>query len=122
MQDLKTSTLIRDGLAYLWDGADFREVRREEKEEYLCHAIVRAARGGSSEWMCRYERAEPIVEARLEVVRGVIEKRLYPWNSLAAWLQYQAGVPEADLTNLNLQKHRKQWAQRMIAEFDAKGD
>jgi hypothetical protein len=122
MKDLKTSILIGNGLAYLWDGTETSDVRQERKEEYLCHAIIRAARGGAYEWMLPKHRAETIVEVRVRAVKDMIEKRLFPYNNLAAWLRRVGGVPDADLTDLNLQKHRKQWAQRMIAEFKRKGD
>jgi hypothetical protein len=122
MHTLKTSILIRDGLAYLWDGTETSEVRQERKEEYLCHAITRAARGGSHQWMLDKHRAETIVEVRVRAVRDMIEKRLFPYNNLAAWLQFCGDARSADLTDLNLQKHRKQWANRMIAEFKRKGD
>jgi hypothetical protein len=122
MQTLKTSTLIRKGLAYLWDGTKTSDVLQERKEEFLCHAIFRAARGGMYEWMLPDNHAETIVEVKVQEIRKMIEKRLFPWNNLSAWLLHAGGVPEADLTDWRLQKHRKQWANRLIAEFKLKGD
>ena len=122
MQTLKTSDLIRQALPYLSDGKDYDEVDQGKTEEYLCHAISRAARGGHKNWMFIEHRAELRIEQRIKEVRGMIEKRLSPYNSLESWLKYVGNVCGRDLTRENLQKHRKQWARRMIAEFKRKGD
>lgn len=118
MQNLKTSTLIAQGLKHLWDGQSLND----EKEEYLCHAIHRAARCGYAEWMYHTHRVTPEVESRAKEVRAMVELRLFPWNSLEAWLRYGANVPEADITHERLQEHRRKWALKMIAEFKRKGD
>lgn len=122
MQNLKTSTLIRNGLKYLWDGRDMPDVLWEEREEYLCHAITRAARSGQKNWMFNTHRSTPEVEGRLQAVKNMIERRLFPYNNLYAWLHHSANVPDADMTNERLQKHRRKWALKMIAEFKRKGD
>lgn len=122
MQDLRTSTLIRNGLKHLWDGLNTSDIRSEEKEEYLCHAIARAGRNSQSNWMYYANRSTPEVERRLDAVRGMIEKRLFPWNNLYAWLVHRANVPEADLTPDRIQEHRRKWALKMAAEFKRKGD
>lgn len=122
MQDLKTSTLIRNGLKHLWDGRDGAEVADDLKEEFLCHAIVRAGRGGAIGWPMFAYRSAQETERRLQDVRDMIEQRLFPYNNLAAWLAHCGGVRQADLTNENLQKHRRKWALKMIAEFKRKGD
>lgn len=122
MQTLKTSDLIRQALPYLWDGKDYGEVCQSKKEEYLCHAIMRAARGGHKNWMFIEHRAELRVEQRIKEVKDMIEQRLVPYNSLESWLLYVGNVLARDLTHENVQKHRKQWARRMIAEFKRKGD
>lgn len=122
MTDLKTSTFIRQGLKYLWDGLDPSDVHSEEKEEYLCHAITRAARGGQKNWMFNTHRSTPEVEGRLQAVKDMIEQRLFPHNNLAAWLAHCGDVRSADMTAERLQKHRRKWALKMIAEFKRKGD
>jgi hypothetical protein len=122
MQNLKTSTLIRNGLKHLWDGKDHSQVPTDEKEEYLCHAIVRAARGGQSRWMSFIHRGTSEMEGRVQDVRDMIEKRLFPYNNLAAWLAHCGGVRQSEMTPENLQKHRRKWALKMAAEFKRKGD
>ena len=122
MQNLKTSTLIAQGLKYLWDGRNINESLNDEKEEYLCHAIHRAARGGYAGWSCYTHRETPEVESRVKEVRAMIEKRLFPWNTLEAWLRHCANVPVGKLTHERLQQHRRKWALKMIAEFKRKGD
>ena len=122
MQTLKTSDLIRQALPYLWDGKDFGKMDQRNKEEYLCHAITRAGRGGHKNWVYHEHRAQLYVEQRIKEVKDMIEKRLFPYNSLESWLQYVGDVRARDLTHENVQRHRKQWARRMIAEFKRKGD
>lgn len=122
MQDLRTSTFIRKGLKYLWNGQTTDELGNDLKEEFLCHAIMRAGRGGDVGWGMYTYRSTQEVERRLQDIRDVIEQRLFPYSSLAAWLTYCGDVRQADLTSVNLQKHRRKWALKMIAEFKAKGD
>ena len=122
MQNLKTSTLIAQGLKYLWDGHNVNESLNDEKEEYLCHAIHRAARGGHAEWMYHTHRVTPEVESRAKEVRAMVEKRLFPYNSLEAWLAHCGDVRRSEMTSERLQQHRRKWALKMIAEFKRKGD
>lgn len=122
MQNLKTSTLIRNGLKHLWDGRDGGEVANDSKEEFLCHAIVRAGRSGEIGWEMFAYRGAQETERRLQDVRDMIEQRLFPYNNLAAWLAHCGDVRQADMTPERLQKHRRKWALKMAAEFKRKGD
>lgn len=122
MQNLKTSTLIRNGLKHLWDGRDGGEVSDNSKEEYLCHAIMRAGRGGSGAWMLYTYRHTQESERRLQDVRDMIAERLFPYNSLSSWLEHCGDVSQSEMTHERLQEHRRKWALKMIAEFKAKGD
>lgn len=120
MQDLRTSTLIRNGLKHLWDGQDIWAISDDKKEEYLCHAIARAVRNDDAMW--HLSKASSNEEATLNRVRTMIEGRLFPYNNLYAWLIHQAGVPDSLLTQERLQEHRRKWALKMAAEFKRKGD
>ena len=114
MARMKTSEIIEKARPYLWDG-DLKTYG--DKEEFLCHAIVRGNRGG------RWDHRAPLaVEGRLIEVRSVIEERLHPYCTLDSWLLRRAGVAMKDLTSSNVQKHRWQWMEKLIVEFKRKGD
>lgn len=121
MHDLKTSTLIRNGLQYLWDGRSYEAIRSGRKEEYLCHAIARSVRRGVEDWYGR-RCPEREVEIALNRVRNMICERLRPHFSLSNWLASEGISDKALAKEQDVQTHRRQWALKMIAEFEAKGD
>lgn len=111
---MKTSDLITQAKKYLWDGKDDSALEDFYTSEYICFAVLYAARDANGS----YDRNVDIANR----VRGLIEERIFPWNNLEAWLQHSVGICSSELTNQRVQKHRLKWMNRLIKEHKAKGD
>lgn len=111
---MKTSQLITQAKKYLWDGKNDLALEDLYTSEYICFAVLYAARDANGS----YDRNVDLANR----VRGLIEERLFPWNNLDAWLQHSADIPCFELTNQRVQKHRLKWMNRLIKEHKAKGD
>ena len=106
---MKTSELIAKAKQHLWDGLDDSNLALDSKTEFICYAMVRAAK-------------RPFEYALAQTFRDDIEVRLGPWNNLWSWLVYEAAIPTKDLTYPNVQAHRLAWMNKLIKEYKAKGD
>ena len=98
---MKKSEMLMKCKELLWDGVS----EYKGKIDFICLALLRAV--GSS-------HAEPL--------RNIISERLEGYFSLRDWLCYECKIPYAQLTDEALQKHRHQWVDLLIKEFEAKGD
>lgn len=110
---MKTSELLTEAKKYLWDGEDEKELERLDKSEYICFAILSAARNSSN------ERANHEIYFQC---RKVIESSLFPHNCVETWLLRSAGIPPKEMTHKRIQAHRLAWMNLLIKEFKAKGD
>ena len=110
---MKTSELLTEAKKYLWDGKDPRELEKLDTSEYICFAILFAARESSN------ERANHAIYLRC---RKVIEKRLFPNNCLETWLWRSGNIPLKEITHQRLQAHRLAWMDLLIKEFKALED
>ena len=110
---MKTSELLTEAKKYLWDGEDEKELERLDKSEYICFAILSAARNSPTETEdhSTYLRC-----------RKVIERNLFPHNCVETWLLRSAGIPPKEMTHKRIQAHRLAWMNLLIKEFKAKGD
>ncbi len=106
---MRTSQLIEKAKRHLWDGKDDYELEYIDITEYICFAILYAA------------RIHRCLELHQEC-RDLIEARLFPWNNLDSWLQHGAGIPSTELTQERVQAHRLKWMNKLIKEYKAKGD
>jgi hypothetical protein len=103
---MKTSEILRRAKARLWNGVTLDkhgDVPRG-KSAMICYAIMGAS-FAESDAVCR------------EIMR-----RIHPYNTLRGWLANQPHVRLGDLTDKNVQRHRRQWVDKLIAEYEAKGD
>lgn len=110
---MKISELLTEAKKYLWDGKDEKELERLDKSEYICFAILSAARNNPN------EIANHATYLRC---RRVIEARLFPCNGFYSWLHYEAKIPQTMLTQERVQAHRLAWMNKLIKEFKAKED
>lgn len=106
---MKTSELIEEAKWHLWDGKCEYDLENGGITEYICFAILYAA------------RTHRCIDLHQQC-RDVIEARLFPWNNLDAWLQHGIGIPAKELTAERVQKHRRKWMNKLIKEYKAKGD
>jgi len=106
---MRTSQLIEKAKKHLWDGKYEYALEHIDITEYICFAILYAA------------RTHDCIELHQQC-RDVIEARLLPWNNLDAWLQHGIGIPAKELTAERVQKHRRKWMNKLIKEYKAKGD
>lgn len=104
---MKSSQLLREAKAYLWDGGRSTDI----ETRYICHALSRA------ECYALTHNAMPAYRR----VRAVILARLAPFSTMDEWLRSK-GVRRIDMTPARLQAHRHKWVDMLIAEFRAKGD
>ena len=98
---MKKSKMLRKAKEVLWDGVS----ENKEKELCICYALVQTVGGKQAEPLC-----------------NIIHERLEAYPTLFAWLRYKCNIPLGQLKNEALQKHRHQWVDLMIKEFEAKGD
>lgn len=110
---MKISELLTEAKKYLWDGKDEKELERLDKSEYICFAILSAARNSPNE----VENHSTYLRCR-----RVIEASLFPHNCVETWLLRSAGIPAKEMTNKRIQAHRLAWMNMLIKEFKAKGD
>ena len=111
---MKTSELITQAKQYLWDGKNELALETPYTSEYICFAVLHAARDANGSYNRNVDLANR--------VRGLIEERIFPWNNLEAWLQHSVGICSSVLTYQRVQKHRLKWMNRLIKEHKAKGD
>ena len=110
---MKTSELLREAKKYLWDGKDEKELEHLDKSEYICFAILSAARNNPN---------ETIEHSTCLRCRRVIEASLFPHNCVETWLLRSAGIPPKEMTHRRIQAYRLAWIDVLIKEFKAKGD
>lgn len=110
---MKTSELLTEAKKYLWDGKDPRQLESLDKSEYICFAILSAARNTP---------AKPEDHSTYLRCSKVIQSSLFPHNCVETWLLRSAGIPPKELTYKRIQAHRLAWMDVLIKEFKAKGD
>ena len=98
---MKKSEMLKEAKKLLWDGVS----NIDGKQRYICFALVQTVGGKQAEPLC-----------------NIIHERLEEYSSLFTWLRFKCNIPLGQLKNKALQKHRHQWVDLMIEEFEAKGD
>lgn len=93
----KLSEVFSEAQKYLWDGKG--EIKN--KEEFICHAIVRVATLSGLHYSSRV----------------IIQNAIFPESTLTNWL-ISEGVHYGELEDsINVQAHRLQWLKMLEAQF-----
>lgn len=102
---MKTSTLLRRAKRHLWNGTT--DLYRDYRRIPICLAIAEA------DPYLRYYEDIPVCQE--------IHKRLEGYSTLENWLRSR-GIAITDDDDVLIQRHRKQWLDMLIAEYQMKGD
>lgn len=103
---MKKSEILQAAIdKYLWDG--------NPATQYSSH---------SNRWLCRCVEKYSNNDATAIEIKKIIQERLYPHDTAAAWLLKVAKIPRYELTYETVQAYRKRWAESLIEEFKAAGD
>ena len=107
---MKASEIIRKAKQHLWNG---KGVEPTNKEAFVCWAIGRITNNN----------VDDDVYFATARVHELIEKQIYPHGTVFDWLYYQCGVPMHEIKDTKrMQAYRLAWMDRLIADFEAKGD
>ena len=98
---MKKSEMLRKAKRFLWDGVS----ENTGKTVYICYALGYAVGDKQAQPLC-----------------NIIHERLEAYPTLFAWLRYKCNIPWEQLKDKAVQKHRYQWVDMLIEEFEAKGD
>ena len=98
---MRKSEMLMKCKGFLWDGVS----ERNGKVDYICFALQYAIGSDNADPLCK-----------------IISGRLEGWPSVVTWLRHECKIPKEQLTYAAIQKHRHQWVDLMIKEFEAKGD
>ena len=98
---MKKSEMLMKCKKILWDGVSETDV----KVTCICWALEKTVGN---------KHAEPL--------RNIISERLGVHPTIFSWLLYECNIPVEQLTDEAIQKHRHQWVDLLIKEFEAKGD
>ena len=98
---MKKSQMLRKAKKVLWDGVS----ERNGKVPSIYLALACAV---------GYKHAAPLC--------NIIIERLEGWPTVGTWLHNKCNISIEQLTPKAVQKHRHQWVDLMIKEFEAKGD
>lgn len=123
MTKLTTSQLLTEAKKYLWDGRlrDEESKRYVNQKEYICHALdrVKMVQGFERVDAVKYHALIRTINDRLVVRRG---NGKFSQETFKSWLRESAGISWNDLMPIPVQKHRRAWMNKLIAEYRAKGD
>lgn len=112
---MKSSEIIRKAKKHLSKTND--ALAYTNQSPYICDAL------GSV--ICRtfglsYSE-HAALKNKVNDIRSLITERIEYKFSLESWL-ISKGVPRQDITPVLMQKHRLQWMDMLISEFESKGD
>ena len=108
----KTSDILKAAKPFLWDGVnDLRVKDLRVKEPFICFAVECTKYPASAK-----RRVTRMIESRLGVDRWQVN------HTLRSWLAVQLKCDTYALESKDVQRHRLQWMDKLIAEFKAKGD
>jgi hypothetical protein len=121
MTKLTTSQLLKEAKQYLWNG---RNSRADEDNNciFICHSIDRVKERLSFKRVdaIKYHALIREIDSRLASKKpsGRVQQ-----NTLKSWLVEVAGLSWSDVMNdVAVQKHRRDWMNMLIAEYQSKGD
>jgi len=112
---MKSSEIIRKAKKHLSKTND--EFDYTSKSPYICDALGSVIHGTLGLSNSEYTA----LRNKLSDIRSLIAHRIEYKFSLESWL-ISKGVPRQEITPILMQKHRLQWMDMLISEFESKGD